>query len=91
MDTSDPIYTLGLGTARLAATDILTQQGQSVVLARGSRVGELAKSIKYQSFILDYVSHCFFTNIASASVLKWDEVLGKEQGTNIKNFTKFYK
>jgi hypothetical protein len=54
-------------------------------------VGELAKSIKYQSFILDYVSHCFFTNIASASVLKWDEVLGKEQGTNIKNFTKFYK
>jgi len=86
---SEPIYILGAGPAGLAAAYTLTQQGQSVVVVeRDDRVGGLAKSIKYQGFILDYGPHRFYTKLAPVLKL-WDDVLGSEQVT-VPRLTRIY-
>lgn len=60
------VYILGAGPAGLAAAYILTKQGYSVVVVeRDSKVGGLAKSIKYQNFIVDLGPHRFFTRYRS--------------------------
>lgn len=80
-DKSEPIYILGARPAGLATAYSLTQQGKSVVVVeKDNRVGGLAKSIKYQEFILDYGSHRFYTKIAPVLKL-WDKVLEHEQVT----------
>ncbi len=89
MDTANPIYILGAGPAGLAAAYTLTKLGHSVVVVeRDSRVGGLAKSIKYQGFILDFGPHRFFTKLAPVLKL-WDEVLGEDQVT-VNRLTRIY-
>jgi protoporphyrinogen oxidase/putative flippase GtrA len=89
MDRTKPIYILGAGPAGLAAAYTLTQSGQSVVVVeRDSQVGGLAKSFKYQGFILDFGPHRFFTKIAPVLKL-WDEVLGDDQVT-VNRLTRIY-
>lgn len=84
-----PIYILGGGPAGLTAAYELTKQGQSVVVVeRDSRVGGLAKSIKYRGFILDYGPHRFFTKVAPVLKL-WNEVLGNDQVT-VNRLTRIY-
>lgn len=89
MDQSNPTYILGAGPAGLAAAYTLTQEGQSVVtVERDNRVGGLAKSIKYQGFILDFGPHRFFTKLAPVLRL-WNEVLGEDQVT-VNRLTRIY-
>lgn len=73
------VYVLGAGPAGLATAYVLTKQGYSTaVVERDSRVGGLAKSIKYRDFILDLGPHRFFTRIVPVLKL-WNEVLGENQ------------
>jgi protoporphyrinogen oxidase len=81
MNEEKPIYILGAGPAGLTAAYILTKLGKSVILVESdSRVGGLAKSIKYKGFILDFGPHRFFTKIEPVLKL-WNEVLGDDQIT----------
>lgn len=85
----DPIYILGAGPAGMAAAYRLTQLGFPVVVVeREDRVGGLAKSIRYQGFILDYGPHRFFTKIPAVLEL-WNRVLGSEQVT-VRRLTRIY-
>ncbi|MGL5080549.1 MAG: GtrA family protein [Microcoleaceae cyanobacterium] len=85
----EPIYILGAGPAGLAAAYTLTQQGISVVVVeREGQVGGLAKSFRYQDFILDYGPHRFYTKLAPVLKL-WNDVLGQEQVT-VNRLTRIY-
>lgn len=85
----DPIYILGAGPAGMAAAYRLTQLGFPVVVVeREEGVGGLAKSIRYQGFILDYGPHRFFTKIPAVLEL-WNQVLGSEQVT-VRRLTRIY-
>ncbi|NJO44660.1 MAG: NAD(P)-binding protein [Oscillatoriales cyanobacterium RM2_1_1] len=85
----EPVYILGAGPAGLAAAYILTQQGVPVVVVeREGQVGGLAKSFRYQDFILDYGPHRFYTKLAPVLKL-WNEVLDQEQVT-VNRLTRIY-
>lgn len=85
----EPVYILGAGPAGLAAAYTLTKMGQPVVVVeRDTDVGGLAKSFKYQGFILDYGPHRFYTKLAPVLQL-WNEVLGDEQVT-VNRLTRIY-
>jgi len=89
MNQEKPIYILGAGPAGLAAAYTLTKLGKSVVVVeRDSRVGGLAKSIKYKGFILDFGPHRFFTKIVPVLKL-WNEVLVDDQIT-VNRLTRIY-
>ena len=89
MHNNNAIYILGAGPAGLAAAHILTKQGQSVVVVeRDSKVGGLAKTIKYKNFLLDFGPHRFFTKIEPVLKL-WDDVLGEDQVT-VNRLTRIY-
>ena len=86
---SDRTVVLGAGPAGLASAYLLTKHSYKVtVVERDSVVGGLAKSFKWQNFILDLGPHRFFTKMTQVLQL-WHEVLGEDQVT-VKRLTRIY-